>query len=63
MCSRTDETVNHIVHEFYKLSQTELKERHNWIEKRVLWKLFETNGIHVKSIWYEHQLKMVIKNK
>ena len=59
MCSGTDETINHIVLEYSKLSQKALKGRHIWIEKRILRNISETN----KPIWYERQPEMVIKNK
>ena len=57
MCSRTDETINHIVRKYSKLSRKELKG--SWIEKNILWKISETN----KPIWYEHEPEVVIKNK
>ena len=59
MCSRTDETINHIVRKYSKISQKELKGRHIWIVKSILWKISETN----KPIWYEHEPEVVIKSK
>ena len=55
MCSRVDETVKHIVSESSKLAQKEYKRRHDWIGRRIHWKICVENGIHVKSKWHEHQ--------
>ena len=30
--------------------------------RRIHWKIFRANGIHVKSKWYEHQPEAVIEN-
>ena len=49
MCSRADETINHIVSECSKLAQKEYKERHDWIGRRIQWEICGANGIHVKS--------------
>ena len=49
MCSRVGETVKHIVSECSKLAQKEYKRRHDWIGRRIHWKIGVENGIHVKS--------------
>ena len=62
MCSRADETINDIVSECPKLAQKEYKRRHDWIKRRIQWKISGANGIHVKPKWYEHQQDEVIEN-
>ena len=51
-CSRGDETITHIVSECPKLAQREYKRRHDWVGRRIHWKICRVNGIHVKSKWY-----------
>ena len=62
MCSRADETINHIVTECPKIAQKEYKRRHDCIGWRINWEICGANGIHVKSNWYEHQREVVIEN-
>ena len=62
ICSRADETINHIVSECPKLAQRECKRRHDWIGRRIHWEICRANGIHVKPKWYEHQPEAVIEN-
>ena len=62
ICSRTDETINHIVSECPKLAQREYKRRHDWVGRRIHWGICRASGIHVKSKWYEYQPKVVIEN-
>ena len=62
MCSRANETINHIVSECPKLAQKGYKRRHDWIGMRIYWKICEANGIHVKLKWYEYQPETVIEN-
>ena len=62
MCSRDDKTINRIVNECPKLAQKEYKRRHDWIGRRISSEFLGGNGIHVKSKWYKHQPKAVIKN-
>ena len=61
MCSRADEAINHIVSECPKLAQEEYKRRHDWIGRRIHWKICGANVIHVKLKWYEYQLEAVIE--
>ena len=49
MCSKADETINHIVSECAKLAQREYKRRHDWVGRRIHWGTCGANGIHVKS--------------
>ena len=49
MCSRADETINHIVSETPKLAQKEYERRHDWIGRRIHWDICGASGIHVKS--------------
>ena len=62
MCSIADETINYIVSECSKLAQKEYKRRHDWIGRRIHLEICGSNGIHVKSKWYEHQPEAVIEN-
>ena len=62
ICSRTDETINHIVSECPKLAQREYKRRHDWVGRRIHWEICRANSIHVKSRWYKHQPEAVIEN-
>ena len=62
MCSRADETIDHIVSECPKLARGEYKRRNDWVERRIHWEICRANGIHVKSKWYEHQPEAVIGN-
>ena len=62
MCSRADETINHIVSECPKLAQREYKRRHDWIGRRIHCEICRGNAIHAKSKWYEDQLEAVIEN-
>ena len=55
MCSRTDETINHNISECPKLTQRDYKRRHDWIGRHIHWKICRSNGVHVKSKWYEYQ--------
>ena len=61
MCSRADETINHIV-ECPKLAQKEYKRRYDCIERHTHWKIYGANGMHVKPKWYEHQPETVTEN-
>ena len=62
MCSRADETINHIVSECPELAQREYKRRHDWVGRCIHWEICRANGIHVKSKWYEQQPEAVIEN-
>ena len=62
ICSRSDETINHIVSECLILAQKEHKKRHDWIGSHIHWEICRANGIHVKSKWYEHLPEAVIEN-
>ena len=46
MCSSTDDTVNHIVSECFKLVQKEYKRRHDGTGRRIHWEICGANGIH-----------------
>ena len=35
MCSRADETINHMVSEYPKLTQREYKRRHDWVGRHI----------------------------
>ena len=61
-CSRADETIKHIESECPKLAQKEYKRRHDWIGRRVNWKVYGANGNHVNPKRYEHQPEAVIEN-
>ena len=52
MCSRDDETITHIVSECPKPAQREYKRRHDWVGRRIHWKICRANGIYVKPKWY-----------
>ena len=52
MCSKADETNNHIVSECPKLAEREYKGRRDKIGKHIHWEIRGANGIHVKSKWY-----------
>ena len=43
-------------------SKREYKRRHDWVGRRIYWKICRANGIHVKSKWYEYQPEAVIEN-
>ena len=62
ICSRTDETINHIVSECPKLAQRECKRRQDWIGRRIRWEIVRANEIHVEPKWYERQPEAVIEN-
>ena len=49
MCSRADETTNHVASECPKLAPREYKRRHDWIGRHIHWEICRVNGIHVKS--------------
>ena len=62
MCSRTDETINHIVGECPKLARKEYKRRYDWIGRRIHWEICGVIGIHVKPLWHAHQPEAAIEN-
>ena len=62
ICSRNDQTINHIVSECPKLAKRACKRRYDWIGRQIQQKIWGANGIHVKSKWYKHQPELVIEN-
>ena len=62
MCSRADETINHIVRECPKPAHRAYKKTYDWIGSCIHWKIYGANGIYVKSKGYKHQLESVIEN-
>ena len=60
--SRTHpETISHIVSGCPMLAKHEYLERHNRVAKFIHWTICKTHGFEVKSKWYEHEIRPVIK--
>ena len=51
-----DETVNHIISDCVKLSQKELKTKHDWVGKMIHWEMCK------KFKWYKHNPATALEN-
>ena len=51
MRRKVDETVNHVLSECSKMTQTEYKRRHDWVGKRIHWNVCRKYGVEVKGKW------------
>ena len=62
LCHQKNETVNHIVSECPKISQTQYKRRHGTVAKALNWDLSRRYGFNSGGKWFEHAPKCVLEN-
>ena len=63
MCVNKSETISHIVSEWEKLTQKELKRRHDNVAEVVHWKLCCKDNLKKSEKWYKHAPVRVVKNE
>ena len=57
-----DETVRHIVCECPMLAQRECKRRHDWVGRKIHWKVRRKIGFNVNEKWYKNEPEKVVEN-
>ena len=62
LCHQKNETVNHIVSECPKVSQTQYKRRHDTVAKALNWDLSRRYEFNSGGKWFEHAPKCVLEN-
>ena len=62
LCSKTGETISHIVSECSKLAQREYKRRHDNVARIVHWKLCEKFNLEKSEKWYLQKPQTVSEN-
>ena len=62
LCSRFDETIDHLVSGYPELAKTDYIHRHNKAAAHLHWAICKEFGIEVKERWYEHEPKTVTEN-
>ena len=60
LCGDRDETVNHLINEYKKLAQKELKTRHVWVGTVIHWELCKRLKFDHTSKYYMHKLEYVL---
>ena len=55
MCGKAEESVNHVLSESSKLSQTEYERHNDWFGTKIHWKIFRKYVVEVREKWYKHQ--------
>ena len=63
MCGDRDETVNHIISEYSKLTQREYKAGHYSVGKVIHWELCKKFNFHHSTKWYMHKPNHVLENE
>ena len=62
-CRKVDESIDHIVSVCSKLTQKELKKRHDNLGKIVHWKLARKCNFEARDKWYKHKPESVFENE
>ena len=62
MCSKVDETINHLISECSKMAQREYKHRHDWVGRRIHWDICRKFGIQASGKWYNHEQENAVEN-
>ena len=55
--------VNHIISECSKLAQKELKRKHDWVGKVILWELCKRLKLDHSDNWYMYKSEYVLENE
>ena len=63
VCSKVDESIDHIVSGCSKLTQKKYKRRHDNLGKIVHWKLAKKCNFEAGDKWYEHEPESVLENE
>ena len=63
MCSKVDESIEHIVLGCSKHARKECKRRHDKLGKIVHWKLATKCNFEAGDKWYEHEPESVLENE
>ena len=63
VCSKVDESIDHIVSGCSKLAQKKYKRRHDNLGKIVHWKLAKKCNFKAGDKWYEHEPESVLENE
>ena len=56
-----DETVRHIVCECRILAQRKYKKRHDWVGRKIHWKICKKIGFDLNEKWYKHKPEKVVE--
>ena len=62
LCGKVDETVRHIVCECPMLAQREYKRKHEWVGRKIHWKIWRKISFDVNEKWYKHEPEKVVEN-
>ena len=63
VCRKVDESIDHIVSGYSKLSQKEYKRKHDNLGERIHWKLARKCNFKAGDKWYEHEPESVLENE
>ena len=58
---KVDETVRHIVCECRILAQRKYKKRHDWVGRKIHWKVCKKIGFDLNEKWYKHEPEKVVE--
>ena len=62
LCGDRDETINHIISEYSKLTLKEYKTRHDWVDTVILWEICKKFKFDHTDEWYMHNPVAVLEN-
>ena len=62
LCGDRDETINHIISEYSKLSKKNYKTKHGWVGKEINWEMCKKIKFHHMNKWYMHNPAAVLEN-
>ena len=63
LCTKADESIDHVVSGFSELAQKEYKRKHDNLGKTVHWKLARKCNFEARDKWYEHEPENVLENE
>ena len=63
LCVDRDETINHKISEYSKLTQRGYKSRLDWVEKVIHWELCRKFKFDLANKWYIHDLESIQENE
>ena len=62
MCTKAEESINHVLSKCSNLVQREYKRRHDWFGTKIHWEICRKYDIEVKEKWYGHRSEVLIEN-
>ena len=63
MCGNASESVTHITSAWQKLAQTQYKQRHDKVGKKIHWLLSKKYNLECTDKWYQHSPEPVAENE